>query len=151
MIAQTTRNFTFKHQLYVMDADGSNQTRLTNNPYHDTRPTWSPDGNKVAFVSDRDGNEEIYAIDADGSNLVRLTHTSASDISPAWSPDGKKIAFVSDRNGHKNIFVMRADGSNPISLTQSLRDDLFPAWMPGDAFSTKDRCLLCPGRGGPRF
>ncbi len=73
-------------EIYVMDADGSNVTRLTNDPADDGFPTWSPDGSRIAFFSDRDGNPEIYVMDADGSNVTRLTNHPALDAVPAWSP-----------------------------------------------------------------
>ena len=73
-------------EIYVMDADGSNLTNLTNNPAYDWLPVWSPDGSRIAFVSDRDGNWEIYVVDADGSNLTNLTNNPADDLLPAWSP-----------------------------------------------------------------
>ena len=60
-----------------MNADGSNQTRLTNNPAIDISPSFSADGSKIAFVSNRDGNQEIYVMNADGSNQTRLTNNSA--------------------------------------------------------------------------
>ena len=82
-------------EIYVMDADGSNPTRLTNNPDVDTQPNWSPDGAGLVFVSERDGNQEIYVMNADGSNPTRLTNNSDVDFLPAWSPDGTSIAFVS--------------------------------------------------------
>ncbi len=69
-----------------MDADGSNQVNLTNNAAASDRgPVWLPDGSKVAFVSDRNGNPEIYVMDADGSNSVRLTNNAAQDVDPVWS------------------------------------------------------------------
>ena len=74
-------------EIYVMNADGSNQTRLTNNPARDTEPRWSPDGTTIAFVTDRDGNPEIYVMDADGSNEINLTNNPGLfDLGPSWQP-----------------------------------------------------------------
>jgi Tol biopolymer transport system component len=89
---------------------------------------------KIAFVSERDGNEEIYVMNADGSNVQRLTFdpvgSPKSDVNPAWSPDGTRIAFVSNRNGNYEIYVMNADGSNQQRLTSSSHSDLNPTWSP---------------------
>ena len=80
--------------IYVMNADGTNPIRLTNNGGFDEDPSFSPDGSKIAFVSDRDsGNAEIYVMNADGSNITRLTN-SGVDFEPSFSPDGSKIAFT---------------------------------------------------------
>ena len=72
------------NEIYVMNADGSGQRRLTRNPALDGYPTWSPDGQKIAFVSQRDDNaksglvrSEVYVVNADGSGLQRLTHRGA--------------------------------------------------------------------------
>lgn len=73
-------------EIFVMNADGTAQTRLTNNPAFDGRPSWSPDGRRIAFVSDRDGNLEIYVISARGSNEGRLTENTATHWGPVWSP-----------------------------------------------------------------
>ena len=86
-------------EIYVMNADGTNQTRLTNNSAEDIWPSWSPDGTKIAFMSDRDGNGEIYVMNADGTNQTRLTNNSATEYCPSWSPDGTKIVFMSNRDG----------------------------------------------------
>ena len=82
-----------------MDADGSNQTRLTNNQASDFFPSFSPDGSKIAFTSNRDGSYEIYVMNADGSNQTRLTNDPADDDDPSFSGDGSKIAFYSNRDG----------------------------------------------------
>src|SRR5947209_315716 len=82
---------------------------------------------KIAFVSDRDGNNEIYTMNVDGTGVARLTFdtvVSHNDLSPAWSPDGTKIAFASDRDGNYEIYTMNADGSGPTRLTTSVRSDL---------------------------
>ena len=114
-----------------MNADGSGQTRLTNNPAFDFLPQFSPDGSKIAFCSDRDGNYEIYVLNADGTGQTRLTNNAAEDSQPSFSPDGSKIAFYSNRDGNGEIYVMDADGSNPVRLTTNAANDLLPAWQPG--------------------
>ena len=127
------------YDIYVINADGTGQTRLTDNPADDDFPAWSPDGTRIAFVSERDGNPEIYVINADGSGLTRLTHSSTSDAAPDWSPDGRRIAFVSDRDGNTEIYVMPAPGpqaqvssggSDQTRLTDNPADDLSPVWSP---------------------
>ena len=89
------------HEVYVMNADGTNLVNFTNHPADDQSPRWSPDETKVAFRSDRDGNREIYVMNALGANLINLTNHPADDGNPSWSPDGTKIAFRSDRDGNE--------------------------------------------------
>lgn len=121
-----------------MNADGSNQKRLTNYSGFDFDPAWSPDGTKIAFTSDRDlpginGNSgfEIYVMNADGSDAVRLTNNSSQDVGPSWAPDGTRIAFTSLRDGLPVVYVMNSDGSNQINLTQSTFLDSSDAeWSP---------------------
>jgi Tol biopolymer transport system component len=114
--------------------DGTHVRRLTRSPAHDFSPAWSPDGTKLAFRSDRDGNDEVYRMNADGSNQVNLTRNRATDYSPAWSPDGKTIAFSSNRAGDadttNDIWVMTADGSVPRQLEARVGIDEYPVWSP---------------------
>src|SRR5688572_10768509 len=85
--------------VYVINADGSERTRLTDNPAEDFDPVWSPSGTQIAFRSHRDGNEEVYVMNSDGSNQLNISNAPGGDYSPAWSPDERWIAFMSDRNG----------------------------------------------------
>jgi len=129
--------FVRTREIYVVNADGSGQVNLTNNPATVGQLTWSPDGARIAFVSDRDGNFEIYVMRADGSNQVNLSNNAALDVGPAWSPDGTKIAFSSDRDGPGQmyvgpfqIYVMNADGSGLRNLTNNPAADGGAAWRP---------------------
>src|SRR3989454_64636 len=83
---------------------------------------------KIAFVSDRDGNNEIYTMNVDGTGVARLTVNVASDVSPTWSPDGSKIAFVSNRDGNNEIYTMNADGTGATRLTSNPALDANPTW-----------------------
>ena len=98
---------TGNYGIYVMDADGGNQTRLTDNSANDRYPSWSPDGTRIAFASYRNRMFDIYVMDADGGNQTRLPHNSANDRYPSWSPDGTEIAFASDLYRNYDIFSIR--------------------------------------------
>jgi Tol biopolymer transport system component len=122
-------------EIYVMNADGSGQVRLTHHSALDRSPAWSPDGTRIAFASYRDGNYEIYVMHVDGTGLTRLTDHPAADGAPAWSPDGTQIAFESNRDGNYEIYLMNADGSGQTRLTDHPAPDRFPAY--GDGFGHK--------------
>jgi len=95
-----------------------NIKKLTFNPAHDIQPSWSPDGQKIAFASQRDGNWEVYTMDTDGGNVKNLTNNVADDQKPTWSPDAKELAFQSKRTGRWEIWRMKAaDGTEQKQLT----------------------------------
>jgi Tol biopolymer transport system component len=119
--------------IYVMDADGGNQTNLTNtNDSADGEgsPAWSPDGSKIAFGAFRVDNWEIYVMEADGSDQTNVSNNPGFDVEPTWSPDGGKIAFQALRDGSdaSEIWVMDADGSDQANFTEHLADDTLPDW-----------------------
>jgi Tol biopolymer transport system component len=112
-----------------MAVDGSGVTRLTTAPGADTEPAWSPDGSRIAFASQRDGNFEIYVMRSDGSNPARITNHVADDRSPAWSWDGTQIAFVSTREGPARSYVMQVDGTGVVRASgYSSGAQNSPAW-----------------------
>jgi WD40 repeat protein len=134
-----------------MNADGSGRIQLTTDPASDRNPSWSPDGTRIVFQSNRDGNSELYVMNADGSNQVQITNDPETDRDPSWSPDGKRIAFASSRehfvcDSHPScvpratsrIFTMKTDGSDVtrISVTRlgnsdhSAEDHYHPDWSP---------------------
>ncbi len=133
-------------EIYLINADGSNLRKLTDNQTIDAGPGWSPDGKQIVFFSNRDGDPnytmkkafaaksdgafQIYTMTVDGQNVQRLTNTTANDMQPTWSLDGKQIAFSSNRDGNYEIYVMNAEGSNPTRLTETHTQDYQPAWLP---------------------
>lgn len=112
------------------NADGTGVTKLTDNQFYDNYPTWSPDGSRIVFQSNRNGNDEIYVMSAKGSDVIRLTDNPAYDSFPLWSPDGMKIVFQSDRDGNNEIYVVNADGSEATNLTKHPVGDTLPVWSP---------------------
>jgi uncharacterized repeat protein (TIGR03803 family) len=118
------------YEIYSMNPDGSNQTRLTNNTAEDYAPAMSSDGNRIAFGSFRDGNYEIYVMNSDGTGQTRLTNNLRDDFQPSFSPDGSRIVFVSTRNGNYEIYVMDVDGKNQTRLTSHPAADYDPIFSP---------------------
>jgi len=108
---------------------GNIATNLTQNASDDWTPVWSPDGQRIAFASNRDGNTEVYVMAANGTEPTNLTQNADTDgWNLVWSPDGQRIAFTSERDGNTEVYVMAADGTEPTNLTQSEGDDWAPVW-----------------------
>src|SRR5215211_7260098 len=116
-------------EIFTMNADGSDQHNISNDPGFDYAPSWSPDGTKIAFT--RGG--EIYVMNADGSDQHSISPPTAENeflYFPNWSPDGTKIAYSTSGHGGFEIYVMNADGSNPQRLTNNPYLDMYPNWSP---------------------
>lgn len=117
-------------EIYLMNMDGSNPTRLTDDNSRDADPFFSPDGLRIVFPTNRHGNYEIYVMNVDGSNLTRLTSNFFDDLRPAFSPDGSKIVFYRNTESGSEIYVMNADGTAEVRLTNNSSSDEFPKWSP---------------------
>ena len=116
-------------EIYVVDIDGKNLKRLTNNDKADRRPNWSTGG--IAFESQRDGDWEIYRMDPDGNNQVNLTNDPGTDSHPIWSPKGRKILFESRRDGKREVYVMDASGGGLKNLSNNPDgNDTHARWNP---------------------
>lgn len=118
------------YEIYLMDADGSQEQRLTETEATELHAAWSPDGTEIVFASERDGNQEVYVMNADGSDARRLTNDPAADMHPVWSPDGSVIAFNSDRDGSWDIYLMDVANGPLTRLTDGPEWHLFPDWSP---------------------
>ncbi|MGV3525600.1 MAG: TolB family protein [Candidatus Sericytochromatia bacterium] len=103
-------------EIYLMERDGSNVTRLTREPYPDRQPRWSPDARHLLVVSERaDKNEELWLLPIEGGAPRRLTQDPAADYDPAWFPDGRALVFISERRGRPELWRLDlSDGSSQL-------------------------------------
>jgi TolB protein len=115
--------------VWTINADGTDLTRLTHSPAFEFDPSWSPDGTQIAYRSDRGDESEIWIMNADGTGQRRLT----AGLSPAWSPDGSSIAYASP--GHdpnpplSGISIMNPDGSGQHRVPDTDGGE-YPSWSP---------------------
>jgi TolB protein len=119
------------YHVFLVNTDGSGLVQLTTNdpmPYGD--PDWSPDGQKIAYVSGEYGNAQIFTIDINNQERTRITFDTEFDWEPAWSPDSTRIAYVM-YSTNADIYVVNADGTNPLRLTNhDASDEWEPDWSP---------------------
>jgi Tol biopolymer transport system component len=129
--------------VWSINADGTDLTRLTRSPEPEFDPTWSPDGTQIAFRFERNGDSEIWLMNADGSQRRRLTR----GLSPAWSPDGSKIVYASPGEipcppgrGLRctGLSIMNADGSGQHRLSHTDGGE-YPSWSPTGSESPSTR------------
>jgi len=117
--------------IYIKRVSGTALTQLTNDPANDVMPTFSPDGKRVAFASDRTGNWDIYMVDITGGQAVQLTNDTTHDLYPSFSPDGKQLVYCTHgaQSGQWELVVI--DVENP-AVKRFIGYGLFPDWSPQD-------------------
>jgi len=125
---------TDNYDVFIMNADGSDKQNLTNSPYYEKHPQFSPDGSFIIFQAWQKGKMEIFFSNLLDGNIINLTKNTAShDIIPqgnAFSPDEQEIVFTSERDGNRNIYIMNTDGTNQIQLTDHSAADYEPVYSP---------------------
>ena len=125
--------------IYRLDLAAEEHTQLTFGHHRDSQPSWSPDGNRIVFISNREGNRELYIMNKDGSELTRLTESLEDEESPDWSPDGSKIAYAQVyllENGlqERDIMLLTLASNEIQPLVTGPHDDYQPSWSPDGRF-----------------
>ena len=115
-------------EIFVMDSDGSNQAKITDNTIVDVNPVVSNDGQKISFLSVENGKGGIYIMNVDGSNRRRVT--TGNPFYTSWSPDDSQIVFEDDRDGNDELYVINVDGTGEKKLTDNSISDGNPSWSP---------------------
>lgn len=118
------------YEIYVMGADGSAPTNITQHDARDSSPAWSPDGSSIAFVSGRDGPLAIFAIELASGDVRRISNNDLSVSRPSWSPDGAWIAYIEVQGEFSHVWVMAADGNEARQLTFGNFWEWTPTWSP---------------------
>ncbi|MEP6571489.1 MAG: Ig-like domain-containing protein [Gemmatimonadota bacterium] len=145
LLLSSDRSGPSNYDIFVLDADGRNPTRLTSDPGLDNQPEWMPDGRQIIFASSRSGTGQLYLMNADGSEAHALTAVPGGNGDPDVSPDGKRIAFTSGRDGNSEIYLMNSDGTGQTNMTLSKdRRETAPSFLPDG-----DLVYLLERRDGP--
>lgn len=118
-------------EIFTVHTDGSHLRQITRGSGNNDWPAWSPDGRRLAFVSDRSGVTQVWTMGRSGHRPTQLTFGGEThDELPDWRPDGKRIAYEQGLEGSGKIWVMRADGSHQHQVSSGTGDDFGPAWSP---------------------
>jgi Tol biopolymer transport system component len=127
-------------QIFIIERSGRGAHAITPNTIRADHPSWSPDGETIAYVDWEAGprrddepilKTDIYVMNSDGTDRRRLTTTTAEEWDPEWSRDGQQIIFTSERHGNHELYVMNADGTSQQRVTRTRRSAEYTAsWSP---------------------
>ena len=118
-------------EIYVMDFDGHNRTKITNHRSIAISPAWSPDGKALIFTSYRDSNPDVFLREIFYGREKKVSYQKGLNIAPDWSPDGEKIVLtLSQDDGNSDIYIIRPDGKKVDRLTNDWANDVSPCWSP---------------------
>lgn len=129
-IVFTSAHLPNTRDIFIMDTNGHNKINLTEHPADDRQPTWSPTGEHILFVSDREGMHDLYLMEPDGSNVRRVFEEKSHRVAPIWSPDGKRIAYV--HTGLQRTLNIATKDGNKVEVLTPVDDHLYVnlAWSP---------------------
>jgi TolB protein len=141
--------FVSSGDIWVVNVDGSGLVNLTHSLARDSYPTWSPEGTRIVFSSNRSGGRDLWIMDSLGAGLRRLTRNRTNgpvDNTPTLSPDGRRVAFARRIRGNQDVYVMNLDGTSLRRLTRFPGIDYDPVWSPDGSQIAFWRQLRRPGR-----
>lgn len=146
-IENGTASLAVASNIYNLSLDTGHSAQLTTGNDRNLQPVWSPDGDRVAFISDRDGNLELYLMNANGSELTRLTDSAGNEGHPTWSPDGTVIVFERTQEAPatgktSHLFAVSLENGSVRQLTNSPDNDYHPSWSPDGRYIAFNRDVL---------
>lgn len=116
--------------LFALDPPRALHTRLTHDAAWDGMGAWSPDRQRIAFASGREGTIELYVMQRDGRDVRRVTHDRARQADPAWSPDGTRLVYAADTDGNWDVYTLDLADGTIERLTDHPAEDQSPVWSP---------------------
>jgi len=125
----------YELEIFVIDLEEFSIQQLTSAKGNSEHPSWSPDGEYITFMSDRDGDWDIYYMKSDGSGKdIKITNNTSTDRYPSWSNDGNKIIYHSDRDGNLNLYIYYPETEEEKRLTNHPADEFTARWSPDDSW-----------------
>lgn len=129
MIALEVMTADYKYSnIILVNSTGEFISKITDDSFNNFAPELSPDGKKIAFYSNRDGDYDIYTVNADGTDLKNITNNDFGDFMPKWSSDGKKICYYSDEAGYTDVYIINFDGTEKTQIVKNNAENSGAIW-----------------------